>query len=190
MQRAKTMPWKPEYSENRRRREAKNPELREKRIDSAKASQEKNMDARKEYLAKYYMENPEKYKRSKEKNAKRNEARRKRYAQDEEYRERVKSQVKRSTMRNPGSRRNGRLKSAYGIDATDHADLMAIQGGRCAICGYSDMSNTKMFPVVDHCHTTGAIRGILCSNCNQGIGKFKDNPKLLFAAIAYLSRNS
>ena len=56
--------------------------------------------------------------------------------------------------------------------------------GVCHICG--DPLTT---PHVDHCHTTGLVRGILCNNCNTGIGMFRDNPELLRAAIDYLQRN-
>jgi len=172
MQTVIMMPWKPEYSENRRRREAQNPELRERRIASAKASQERNKEERKEYLARYYRENPEKYKRTQEQKDKRNAARRKRYREDMEYREKIKEQTRVRTRRNPNAKKEGRLKSQYGIDLSDYSELMAHQGGKCAICGHADTSNPKFFPMVDHCHKTGAVRGILCSNCNQGLGKF------------------
>lgn len=51
----------------------------------------------------------------------------------------------------------------------------------CVICGISEVKLC-----VDHDHTTGAIRGILCNNCNQGIGQFKDDPELLEFARIYL----
>lgn len=51
----------------------------------------------------------------------------------------------------------------------------------CVICG----SNEKL--VVDHCHETEQIRGILCTNCNLGLGHFKDDPLLLEFAIQYLN---
>ena len=52
----------------------------------------------------------------------------------------------------------------------------------CQIC------NQKCFRelCVDHCHTTGQVRGLLCDTCNKGLGLFKDNPKLLKSAIEYL----
>lgn len=52
---------------------------------------------------------------------------------------------------------------------------------RCIICG----SDSAL--VVDHCHKTGTVRGILCSNCNLGLGHFKDDPMLLEFAMQYLN---
>lgn len=68
----------------------------------------------------------------------------------------------------------------YGITEEDFNDMWDAQGGRCAICGSSDPAN------IDHCHTTGDVRGLLCHKCNFGIGQFNDNPDLLRAAIDYL----
>jgi hypothetical protein len=58
------------------------------------------------------------------------------------------------------------------------------QNSVCAICG-SDRWGHKG-PAIDHDHITGSIRGILCSNCNQGLGRFHDDPARLLAAARYL----
>jgi hypothetical protein len=61
------------------------------------------------------------------------------------------------------------------------SELVKQQKGKCAIC------KTKMKePCVDHCHTTGKIRGALCVNCNTGLGHFCDSVELLKSAISYL----
>jgi hypothetical protein len=57
------------------------------------------------------------------------------------------------------------------------------QKGRCLVCRHKPK---KL--VVDHDHTTGHIRGLLCDPCNQGIGFLREDPKLLERAIAYLSK--
>ena len=63
--------------------------------------------------------------------------------------------------------------------------MLEIQGDACAICGTKDTGNRKAFHV-DHCHDTGKIRGLLCGNCNSGIGNLRDDINLLQRAIEYL----
>jgi hypothetical protein len=70
--------------------------------------------------------------------------------------------------------------ATYQVDA-----MLESQGGKCAICGATEGYN---FPAVDHCHSTGKIRGILCDRCNRGLGFFKDNVAILRAAADYLER--
>jgi hypothetical protein len=77
---------------------------------------------------------------------------------------------------------------AYGITREQFDALLAAQDGKCAICGTSDWPGRSNRPHVDHCHTTGAVRGILCHFCNIGLGNFRDRLDLLQAAAAYLAR--
>ncbi len=71
----------------------------------------------------------------------------------------------------------------YGINLAEYEALLAKQDGKCAICGGKD----EWFSLaVDHCHGTGRIRGLLCSQCNRGLGLFKDNPEHLKRAAEYL----
>ncbi len=82
-----------------------------------------------------------------------------------------------------------RLKTSYGITPEDRLELLKKQEGKCAICRseYSDSRNRNL--AIDHCHTTKKVRGLLCSNCNNGLGRFKDNVILLQNAIAYLGKS-
>lgn len=64
------------------------------------------------------------------------------------------------------------------------ADLIETQKGRCAIC-----SRTEDL-VLDHCHETRRVRGVLCSECNRGLGFFRDDPRRLVRAIRYLQRGT
>lgn len=185
------MGWKPEYEINRKLREAENPALRTKRLESAKTSQEKNREARKEYMKAYYAANPEKFtKRSPEKQALHNATRRAKYATDPKHREMMKAQAVAWTRENPEKRKDQRLRLAHGISRVDFLEMLALQHNRCAICGFSSEKHGKLFPVVDHCHKTGQIRGLLCMNCNQALGKFQDSIDLLMSAAMYLQRNS
>lgn len=72
----------------------------------------------------------------------------------------------------------------YNIEPEEFFSWFDIQKGRCAIC--RKKLTLDKFTHVDHVHSTGEIRGLLCSNCNLGIGMFKENVKFLQSAISYL----
>ncbi|MGH9033187.1 MAG: endonuclease VII domain-containing protein, partial [Acidimicrobiia bacterium] len=67
-----------------------------------------------------------------------------------------------------------------GIGATEVVELVKNQGGRCPICGKPDPEH------VDHDHVTNQVRGVLCFNCNGGLGQFRDDMQALRNAIEYL----
>jgi hypothetical protein len=79
-----------------------------------------------------------------------------------------------------GNSRHYLLKKRYGIGADEFDELVRQQGGVCAICGRENPEH------VDHDHDTGEVRGILCFNCNGGLGQFRDSIDALRAAAAYL----
>lgn len=76
-----------------------------------------------------------------------------------------------------------RIKMEYGLVPEATRTLLATQGDSCAIC-HTPFTNTPV--CVDHFHESGAVRGLLCGECNLGLGKFKDQPALLLAAAQYL----
>lgn len=78
------------------------------------------------------------------------------------------------------------LKKNYGIDQEEYDTKLERQKYRCAICG-SKANKRKL--AVDHCHATGAIRDLLCSLCNVGLGAFRDVPELLEKAAEYLRKH-
>jgi hypothetical protein len=83
-----------------------------------------------------------------------------------------------------GGERTYHLKRRYGITA-EEADLMlAAQGGVCAIC------HTAPAAHVDHDHATGRVRALLCFNCNGGLGRFRDNPAVLQAAVFHVQHHN
>lgn len=77
------------------------------------------------------------------------------------------------------------LMKEYNLSPRDYNLLVINQNGRCKICG-AHQSGLKEVLCVDHCHSTRRIRGLLCSECNTGLGKFKDSTELLNKAIMYL----
>lgn len=74
----------------------------------------------------------------------------------------------------------------YGITQTEYDKLLKSQGNCCALCGVHDEDSSVKFHV-DHCHTTGKVRGILCQTCNQALGLFRDDVSVLKRAIDYLN---
>lgn len=91
----------------------------------------------------------------------------------------------------PEATRLSKKKSADKTWLTKFGELQEKQQGVCAICKQlaSGMLNSRARLAVDHCHTTGKIRGLLCGGCNVGLGHFKDNPEYLANAIEYLKEN-
>lgn len=87
---------------------------------------------------------------------------------------------KNAKLRLDGGTREYRLRRRYGIGDKEFVDLLAEQGGLCAICGAANPQH------LDHDHHTGWVRGILCFNCNGGLGQFRDNAAFLAKAITYL----
>lgn len=85
--------------------------------------------------------------------------------------------------------KRAKLKKCYKLTLDDFEIMLAAQGGRCAICGGTEPGGpTNLSFCVDHCHTTGRVRGLLCFSCNQGLGHFKDNVDLLANAAEYLQK--
>lgn len=80
---------------------------------------------------------------------------------------------------------------AAGVDATRYQEMLLEQGGVCAICAQPERAPDKASGktkdlAIDHDHATGAIRALLCSNCNRGLGLFNDDDGLLAKAQTYV----
>ena len=112
--------------------------------------------------------------------------RKERYARDADYRAResARRRAYHRTHKHEISvrRQGGHLKRRYGISRADYAALLARQGGVCAICGKPPEKTL----CVDHCHSTGRIRGLLCRKCNFGLGCYAEDQAAIIAALAYL----
>jgi len=105
----------------------------------------------------------------------------------QENRERYLARQKRNKQTPEGRRRdrNGHLKRTHGLTLADYDAMLALQKGRCAICG---RMSAKSFHI-DHDHVTGEIRGLLCSACNHALGLFGESPQRLSRATNYVSRD-
>lgn len=90
--------------------------------------------------------------------------------------------------------REHKLQMHYGITVEQYDEMLARQGGRCAICRRTSAEAADVRKeyglAVDHCHDTGRVRGLLCSSCNFGLGNFQDSADLLHEAVEYLKRSA
>lgn len=78
------------------------------------------------------------------------------------------------------------LRWKYGITLEQFEARLEAQKHRCAICKTADWGGKHDTPNVDHDHTTGEIRGMLCHGCNAGLGSFGDRPEVMRAAADYI----
>jgi predicted transcriptional regulator YheO len=90
---------------------------------------------------------------------------------------------------------NDRLIRKFGITSNDYKRMLQNQNGVCSIYknpeSRMDPRTSKVRSLaVDHCHNTGKIRGLLCTNCNQALGLFKDSIESLYKAVEYLKNAS
>lgn len=87
----------------------------------------------------------------------------------------------------PAKTRGWELNRSFGITVEHYEALLQVQGGVCAICAGPPNGRWKQF-AVDHDHATGVIRGLLCSDCNRGIGYLGDSAENVVRSIAYLKQ--
>jgi Recombination endonuclease VII len=161
---------------------------------------EQKQDKRKEYARRYRLSqklDPERqdaaraygrayYQNNKEKLRERSAVAARKPAAKERTRQRNSSEIARIE----------RLKSKHGITLEQFKAMEKSQVGLCAICKgppnkvSRGIRRTTPVLVVDHCHVTGSIRGLLCDRCNTGLGQFKDSVSNLRNALNYLERYS
>lgn len=88
-----------------------------------------------------------------------------------------------------------KLKRLYGITREQYDSMLAGQKGKCAICGSKDSysRNYKATKVskfaVDHCHSTGKVRGLLCTKCNRALGMVNDSIETVLRMAEYLRKH-
>ncbi|WP_329390136.1 endonuclease VII domain-containing protein [Streptomyces sp. NBC_01716] len=83
----------------------------------------------------------------------------------------------------PEEKYQGLLRREYGITLKQYRQMLATQGGGCAICGSPPSDKRRL--AVDHCHSSGRVRALLCVPCNTQLGSFE---KIRHLAVEYLAR--
>lgn len=94
------------------------------------------------------------------------------------------ARAKQWQQENKGRHKDSVLKYRYGISSVEINRLLLKQENLCAICGIEFSHSTPYH--IDHCHSSGDVRGLLCINCNVGLGQFSDNISTLTNAVFYL----
>jgi hypothetical protein len=103
----------------------------------------------------------------------------------ENNRERSRTYMKSYRQSNKERRYGNSIQSKFGLSLEEYKALSEKQKGLCAICLSKPKGRSKRL-VVDHCHTSKRVRGLLCNTCNRALGMFQDNARTLTRAVAYL----
>lgn len=111
-------------------------------------------------------------------------ARVRRYRAANMEQERIRNRAYRKRRPEVGER--ARKKYRYGLTSDAYEALWFSQGGCCKICQLQEVETSRGLLFVDHCHSSGGIRGLLCNNCNALLGMAGDSPEVLRRGAAYL----
>ena len=128
-------------------------------------NKEKNAEYQKEYYKEYRKKNEEKLK-----------------ANNKKWREANKEKDVLTMFK-------ARLKRKYDLTIEEYDALLEAQNNCCKVCGTHATNNLKGKLYVDHCHTTGKVRGMLCMKCNSALGLLNDDKELIQKLLDYLSEN-
>jgi hypothetical protein len=147
-----------------------------------------------DYMRKYRAEHPERVKATLDAYAKKNREKLRAkalayYHANPEIARKKHLHYRQTNPNYKSAKRRAMLKYTFGISPEDYDDLLKKQNGNCAICQKKETKKNQFGLcrlAVDHCHTTGQVRGLLCAHCNNGLGRFRDDPQLLVAAANYL----
>ncbi|KKK52111.1 hypothetical protein LCGC14_3108200 [marine sediment metagenome] len=105
-------------------------------------------------------------------------------------RDRSRKKAREWAVANPEKYRTNMRKyklSGYGLTLDAYNALLVGQSNKCAICKSHSPPNTFL---IDHDHSSGAVRGLLCRKCNTGLGMFEDSVETLTLALKYIQRNN
>jgi hypothetical protein len=167
-------------------------EKRQKKLDTQRRYREKNRDNLNEKNREYRKNNKEIVRESNRKwsanNRDKVNEKQRRYA--ERNKEKLKLKQHQFYLKNKDKVKEFSLLRKYNISLEQYKKMLKDQHNKCLLCQTKDEDTTSKFLVVDHCHKTGKVRGLLCNPCNTGIGLFKENIEVLEKTIKYLAESS
>jgi len=147
-----------------------------------------------QYSKEYYIKNKTKYKERAKEYYEKNKEKLKERSKEYYYKNIEKVSARTKLYYEKTSSSSEYKFKRYGITRLDYNNLYENQRGLCSICGKEEISTLrsvkKKVLAVDHCHTTGKVRGLLCSNCNRGLGHFQESSDILRKAIDYLEKTN
>lgn len=103
--------------------------------------------------------------------------------------ERAKEYERNRRQDDPDRDRRQNYRRKYGITLEQYNVMLEAQNGVCAVCQQPERRAETSNLAVDHCHETGEVRGLLCSNCNRALGLLADDPKRITALADYLTKS-
>jgi len=174
----------PEYANRvreyaRKYREANKEKEQKRQRKSKQESRAKDKDSHNAYMREWNAKNRDRLNREK----------RERRLNDSEFAAKQKIIDKKRYWKDPMKHKDARLKSLYGISIEEYFSMYERQNHKCAICDKEFELGGKMGLAVDHCHSSGKIRELLCAHCNQALGKMNDDIEILKKAIDYLMKH-
>ena len=101
----------------------------------------------------------------------------------------TKARLKDSPSQAPERKRELHLQRTYGITPEEYDQMLIKQKGTCSACPATEAGGKHNVFVVDHCHRTGKVRGLLCKDCNIVLGIMQDDPSRFANLITYLAEH-
>ncbi len=101
----------------------------------------------------------------------------------------TKARLKDSPSQAPERKRELHLQRTYGISPEEYNQMLLKQEGKCSACPATEAGGKHNVFVVDHCHRTGKVRGLLCKDCNIVLGIMQDDPSRFANLITYLAKH-
>jgi hypothetical protein len=112
---------------------------------------------------------------------------------DERYRLKNKDKIKQHKIqwyyRNKDKVKVSNLKNKYNLTLDQYNKMLSDQNNSCKVCNTHESKLTRKLSV-DHCHTTGKVRGMLCSACNTSLGQLKEDTKIMQKLIEYVKEHN
>jgi hypothetical protein len=111
----------------------------------------------------------------------------------ERHQERLRAEKAEWQRAHPEQAQDAHLRRTFGITLDQYRGLQEKQGGKCAVCDQEETAVDKRTGKVrrlhvDHSHQSGAVRGLLCTRCNLGLGFLQEDPKIIKSLLQYLDR--